>query len=98
MKKNISVLYVGDLYEADDASDLVHQMREAHLTLANASDEKFMKEKAHSVMMVSGGVVPTDSVENFVKALIEIGELKEVDADKEKEKSQAATKKKGGAK
>ena len=92
MKTQIRVLNCdGEIFEADDASDLVHQLKEASLAEAT-TDAEYMEGFASRAKMVDGTIVPTDGVENFIASLIEIGELKETNEDAEKPK------KKGGKK
>ena len=78
----------GEIFDADDAGDLVHQLCEASLAGAK-SDKEYMIGFAKRAKMVNDAIVPTDSVENFVQSLIEMGELKPVSEETEKEKPQS---------
>jgi len=66
----------GTQYEAQDASDLVHQMHESSFARRD-SDFEFTAEMADRMEKTYGGKVRSFPLEDFVDDLMSIGFLKE---------------------
>lgn len=66
----------GTEFSAQDAEDLVHQMRESSYS-QSTSDAEFMVAMAARVKMTVGSEVRCDTAAEFVEDLVRVGVLKE---------------------
>jgi len=72
----------GEVYLAQDAEDLVHQLREASFT-PEVTDERYMAQMAKTYREASGDEVRSGSPREFVEDLVKVGFLKEEEDDAE---------------
>ena len=72
-----------DFLDVDSNEELVALLRDRVAFVTASSDDEFMTELAHQIMIQSGDVVCCDDADAFIADLITIGFLKEVTGKEE---------------